>query len=107
LPIPVVQRYAQHGSFLEISGGSLFRSPGLGSWERRGHHQFEARFTFFLFNNDATFSRRGAEEVTTRIDLTGPDTFAAHATFDFFDAAGNLLSPQDGCPINENGRRFE
>jgi len=54
------------------------RGPGLGSWERLGHHQFEAHFKFFLFNPN--FSPRGSDEVTSHIHLTGPDAFEATAT---------------------------
>ena len=105
IPIPALHTYLKHESFLEVSGGSLFRGPGLGSWERLGHHQFEARFKFFLFNPD--FSRRGYEEVANHIHLTGPDAFEATASFDLFDAAGNKTSPEEGCPINETATRFE
>jgi len=97
--------YLKHGSFVDASGGSLFRSNALGSWERLGHHQFEARYKFFLFNADG--SRRGSEEVTNHIHLTGSDTFEATATFDLFDAAGSRTSPEEGCTLNGTGRRFE
>ena len=30
IPIPVLHMYLKHGSFLEVSGGSPLRSPGLG-----------------------------------------------------------------------------
>ena len=84
IPIPALHQYQQHGALLEV-GSSVFRGPGVGSWERFGQHQFVARFKFFLFNPD--FSRRGSEEVTNDIRLTGPDKFKATATFDLFDAA--------------------
>jgi len=97
--------YLKHGSFLEAAGGSLLRGPGLGSWERLVHHQFEARFKFFLFNAD--FSRRGSGEVTSHIHFTGPDAFEATATLDFFDATGNRTSPEEGCPLTQTATRFE
>jgi hypothetical protein len=105
IPISGLHMYLKHGSFLEVPGGSLFRGPGLGSWERLGHNQFEARFKFFLFNTDG--SRGGNEEVTNHIHLTGHDAFEATATFDLFDATGNRLSPEEGCTINETATRFE
>jgi hypothetical protein len=97
-----LHQYQQHGALLEI-GGSVFRGPGVGSWERFGQHQFVARFKFFLFNPD--FSRRGSEKVTSHLRLTGPDTFEATATFDLFDAAGALTA--QGCLINGTATRFE
>jgi hypothetical protein len=97
-----LHQYQPHGALLEI-GTSVFRGPGVGSWERDGHHQFVARFKFFLFNPD--FSRRGREEVTSHIRLTGPDTFEATATFDLFDTAGELTAPR--CPINATATCFE
>ena len=103
IPIPALHLYLKHGSFMEVSGGSPLRSPGLGSWERIGPHQFEARFKFFLFNPDG--SRRGSEEITNHIELTGPDAFEANATFDLFDAAGNMTG--QGCAINESAARFQ
>ena len=103
IPIPVLQRYERDGTMLQITGGSLFAGPGVGSWEGRGHHEFAARFKFFLFN--ATGIRTGNEEITSRIDLTGPNAFEASATFDLFDAAGNIIA--QGCPINETATRFE
>jgi hypothetical protein len=104
-PIQALNMYLKHGAFLQAAGGSLFRGPGLGSWERIGHHQFEARFTFFLFNADG--SRRGSGEVTSHIQLTGPDAFEATVTLDSFDATGNRTSPDEGCPITETATRFE
>jgi hypothetical protein len=107
IPIPALQTYLKGGSILEVPGGFLFRGPGVGSWEHAehlGHHQFVARFKFFLFNSDG--SRRGSEVVTSHIDLTGPNAFEAKATFDLFDAAGNPTAAQ-GCHINETATRFE
>ena len=105
IPIPALHMFLKHGSYLEVPGGSPLRGPGLGSWERIGHHQFEARFKFFLFNADN--SRRGSEDVTSHIHLTGPDAFEATATFDLFDTTGNKTSPEEGCPITETATRFE
>jgi hypothetical protein len=103
IPIPALQTYLQDGSMLEVGGGSPLRGPGLGSWEHLGRYQFETRFKFFLFKPDGT--RRGSEEVTSRIDVTGSNSFEANATFDLFDPAGNVIS--QGCPINETATRFE
>lgn len=75
--IPALQMFLKHGFYLEAPGGTLLRGPGLGLWERLGHHQFEACFKCFLFNPD--FSRRGSDEVTSHIHLTGPDAFEATA----------------------------
>jgi hypothetical protein len=105
IPTPGLHMYLKHGSYLAASGGSLLSGPQLGSWERLGHHQFEARYKFFLFNADG--SRRGYEEVTNHIHLTGPDTFEATATFDLFDATGTRTSPEEGCTINATATRFE
>ena len=104
-PVPALHMYLKHGAFLEAAGGSLLRGPGLGSWERLGHDQFEARFTFFLFKPD--FSRRSSNEVTSHIHLTGPDAFEATLTLDSFDATGNRTSPEEGCPITQTATRFE
>src|SRR5437899_7280106 len=95
IPIPALQTYLQHGSLLEVSGGSPLRGPGLGSWTHADDQGFAAHFKFFLFNPDG--SRRGSEEVTTHIDLADPDAFEATAAFDLFDAAGNVIS--QGCGI--------
>jgi hypothetical protein len=89
----------------EAPGGSLLRGPGLGSWERLGHDQFEAHFKFFLFNPD--FSRRGSNEVTSHIRLTSPDAFEATAALDSFNAAGDKISPEEGCPFTVAATRFE
>lgn len=42
---------------------------------------------------------------TDEIELTGPDAFEANATFDLFDATGNVIG--QGCVINESATRFE
>jgi hypothetical protein len=105
IPIPALQTYFKGESMLEIPGGSFFRGPGVGSWERIHHHEFVARFKFFIFASDGTGGRTGSEEVTSHIDLTGPDSFEAAATFDFFDAAGIMTA--QGCRINETATRFE
>jgi len=103
IPVPALQTFLSHGSIVEIAGGTLLRGPGVGSWQRTDDHKFAARFKFFLFNPDGT--RKGSEEVTDEIDLTGPDTFEASATFDLFDAAGTVIG--QGCAINETATRFE
>jgi hypothetical protein len=97
-----LHQYQQHGALLEI-GGSVFRCPGVGSWERFGQHQFVAGFKFFLLNPD--FSRRDSEKVTSHLRLTGPDTFEATTTFDLFDAAEALTA--QGCLISGTAMRFE
>jgi hypothetical protein len=105
IPIPALQTYLKGGSILEVGGfSSIFRGPGLGSWEHLGQQQFVARFKFFLFNPNGT--GRGSEVVTSHIDLTGPNAFEAAATFDVLDTAGNLTAAQ-GCHINETATRFE
>ena len=85
------------------SGGSVFRGLGVGSWERVGQHQCVAHFKFS--SSTPHFIRRGSEEVTSHIRLTGPDTFEATATWDLFDAA-RVLTAQ-GCLINGTATRFE
>ena len=103
IPIPALHTYHQDASLLEVGGGSLFRGPGLGSWEHAEGSQFTAHFKFFLFKPDGT--PRGNEEVTNHINLTGQNTFDANATFDLFDAVGNMTG--QGCPITETGTRLE
>ena len=103
IPIPALHLYQKHGALLEI-GSSVFRGPGVGSWDHVGDKQFVARYKFFLFN-PTTLSRTGSEEVTNDIRLTGPDAFEATATFDLFNTAGNMTA--QGCIINETGKRFE
>jgi hypothetical protein len=103
IPIPALHTYSSDGSILEAGGGLLFRGPGLGSWEYAGNRQFDSRFKFFVFKPDGT--RAGSEVVTNHITLTGPDSFQANATFDFFDPVGHVVA--QGCPINETATRFE
>jgi hypothetical protein len=103
IPIPALQTSRRDESIVEAGGGSLFRGPGLGSWEQVDRHEFTAHFKFFAFKPDG--NPRGSEEVTNHIELTSPDTFDANATFDLFDAAGNMTG--QGCPITEHGVRFE
>lgn len=108
IPIPALHTYLKPGSILEVPGGTLFRGPGVGSWEHREHfgpHQFVARFKFFIFN--AAGMRAASEEVTSHIELTGPDTFEATATFDLFNNAGNKTNDGEVCHINETATRFE
>lgn len=103
IPIPALNTYLKDSTLLFASGGSLLAGPGHGSWKRIGYNNFKASFKFFLFNADG--SRRGSEEITKAIRLTGPDAFEAVSSFDLFDAAGNITA--HGCPINETGTRFE
>jgi hypothetical protein len=77
IPIQGLHQYQQHGALLDIPS-TVFRGPGVGSWEPFGHHEFVARYKFFLFNPN--FVRVGSEEVTSHIRLTGPDSFEATAT---------------------------
>ncbi len=108
IPIPALHMYLKPGSILEVPGGTLFRGPGVGSWEHQEHfgpHEFVARFKFFIFN--AAGMRTASEEVTSHIDLTGPNAFEATATFDLFDNAGNKINDGQVCHINETATRFE
>lgn len=105
IPIPALHTYLKEESLLDVPGGSLFRGPGVGTWKHLGDRDFTAHFKFFLFKFDGTGGPRGSEVVTSHIDLTGPDAFEAVATFDLFDAAGNMTA--QGCPINETATRFE
>ena len=104
IPIPALHTYLRDETIIEVPGGTLFRGPGVGSWEPLGHHQFVARFKFFVFN--AAGMRILSEEVTSHINLTGPNTFQAAANFDLFDAAGNKTNDGQVCHINETGTRF-
>lgn len=103
IPIRALHTYGSDGSFLEAGGGSLFRGPGLGLWKHVASDDFMVQFKFFLFKPDGT--PRGSEEVTNHVELTGPDMFDANATFDLFDAVGNMTG--QGCPITESGTRLE
>lgn len=102
IPIPALHTYVRDGSLLEVPGGTLFRGPGTGSWKHTADSRFVAHFKFFLFN--ASGGRTGSEEVTNHITLTNHDTFEAAATFDLFDATGNMRA--QGCNINETATRF-
>jgi hypothetical protein len=102
IPIATLNTYEKDGTLL-VALGSLFAGPGHGMWERIDHNHYTARFKFFLFN--ASGQRVGSEILTKDIHLTGPDTFEATSTFDFFDVAGNMTA--QGCPINETATRFE
>ena len=84
-PIPTLNTFLKGGGML-FSGGSLFAGPGQGRGSALETVHFTARFKFLLFNPDG--SRRGSEELTKDVHLTGPDTFEAITTFDFFDARG-------------------
>jgi hypothetical protein len=103
IPIPALHSYVPHGALTEVGGGSNFRGPALGSWQRVGHHSYRARYKFFIFNPDGT--RRASEEITSDIDVTTPDAFEATAAFDLFDSAGTLIV--HGCPIHATATRFE
>ena len=103
IPIQGLHQYQKHGALLDLPS-SVFRGPGVGSWERVGHKPFVARFKFFLFS-PTNLSRIGSQEVTNDIRLTGPDAFEATATVDLFDAAGNMTA--QGCIINGTATRFE
>jgi hypothetical protein len=103
IPIPTLNTFLKGGGMV-WSGGSLFVGPGQGSWERLGHHQFEARFKFLVFNPNG--SRRASEELTKDISLIGPDTFEATTTYDYIPEDPTQPTGR-GCRINETAERFE
>lgn len=104
IPIPVLQTYLRDESLVEVGGSILFRGPSLGSWEHLGHHQFVARSKFFVFKSDGSGGPAANEVVTSHINVTGPDTFNAAATFDLFTPSGMVIA--QGCAINETATRF-
>lgn len=104
IPIPALQTYQKGETMLEAGGGSLFRGPGTGSWERTDEDQFVAHFKFFVFKSDGSGGPAANEVVTSHITLTGPDSFDAAATFDLFTPSGMVVG--QGCAINETATRF-
>jgi len=102
IPIPALQTYSNDGTMVEVSGGTLFRGPALGSWEHTTDQQYSARYAFFIFNSAG--ARILKEVVTSQIDLQGRDAFEATATFDLFAADGTPIP--SGCQINITGTRF-
>ena len=89
----------------EVSGGSLFRSDALGSWEHVRDQEYAARYKFYIFN--AAGQRILTEVVTSRIELQGHDAFEATATFDLFAPDGITPIPgSQDCPITITGTRF-
>jgi hypothetical protein len=102
IPIPVLQTYSSDRTMTEVSGGTLFRSAALGSWEHARDQEYLARYAFFIFNADGT--RRAKEVVTSQIQLQDQDAFEATASADLFAPDGTPLGT--GCPINITGTRF-
>jgi hypothetical protein len=76
LPIPALHTYSSEGTMTEVSGGTLFRGPALGSWEHVRDQEYSARYKFFIFN-PATGARMLSEVVTSGIELQAPDAFQA------------------------------
>ena len=104
IPIRALQEYQKGETLVEVPGGTLFRGPGVGSWERVGENQFAAHFKFFIFKSDGSGGPAANEVVTSHITLTGPDSFDAAATFDLFTPSGMVIG--QGCAINETATRF-
>ena len=102
IPFPALQTYSNDRTMTEVSGGTLFRSVALGSWEHARDQQYLAHYAFFIFNTDGT--RRAREVVTSQIQLQDQDAFDATATFDLFASDGTPLATS--CPINITGTRF-
>jgi hypothetical protein len=102
IPIATLQTFLGQGGML-WSGSALAVGTGHGTWEDLGDNNYTARFKFLIFDL-ATGFRTGSEVVTKDIVVTGPDTFEATSTYDFFDGEGTLLA--SGCIINETGTRF-
>jgi hypothetical protein len=103
IPIPAMHTYSNDGTMEEMSGGTLFRSDALGSWEHVRDQEYSARYKFFIFN-PTTGARILTEVVRSQIQLQEPNAFEATATFDLFAADGSTIST--GCPINITGTRF-
>ena len=104
IPIRALHEYQKGGTLAEVPGGTLFRGPGVGSWERVDEDPFAARLKFFVFKSDGSGLPAANEVVTSHITLTGPESFTAAATFDLFSPSGIVIA--QGCAINETGTRF-
>jgi hypothetical protein len=91
------------GSILEVLGGASSGAPG---WGRGGVPAItRSAHTSSSSSSNPSGMRTGSEEVTSQISLTGPNAFEASASFDLFDAAGEIIG--QGCVINETATRFE
>jgi hypothetical protein len=102
--IPALHTYSSDGTMTEVSGGTLFRSAALGSWEHVRDQEYSARYAFFVFDH-TTGARTSKEVVRSQIELQGRDAFEATATFDLF-AADGVTPILTGCQLNITGTRF-
>src|SRR5262245_19517389 len=96
IPITTLNTFLKGGGMV-WSATTFLVGPGQGAWQRIDHHQFEARFKFYIFDLATGFATL-YEEVTQDIHLTGRDTYTGTMTYDLFNAAGDLLV--QGCAVN-------
>jgi len=84
-----------------INGGGLtdinpdfLRTASLGAWLHLRGRNYTAVNRFFVFKADGSFA--GTQETTRDIELSSSaDEYTATATFEFFDAADQLI--RTGC----------
>ncbi len=77
---------------LETGNGSVFRSPGHGTWQHVGGRDFTATLIFFRFDpNSTTHAFIGTAQAIKTIAVGDDDNeFTASASVEFFDALGNF-----------------
>lgn len=96
--------YLQGGSMLETGNGSLFRSPGHGTWQHVGGRNFTATLTFFRFSNtNGAFI--GTARATKNVTVGDDDNeFTATLTVEFVNQDGTVIP---NICTTETARRFE
>jgi hypothetical protein len=97
--------FAAGGTLTNVTtgGNPALRTPGLGTWEKAGGHEFTAVTMVFLFNPT------GAWTATQRLSNTfeigsNPNELTGTTEASFFDTNGNLTATVCATVI---GRRLE
>jgi hypothetical protein len=98
----VIHMFIDGGTFTEIADRAN-RSAGLGTWRHLGGNSYAA--VHKLIEYTAAGGDNGTTVVTREIELSkNGDKFAAKATSEIFNAAGQLIGT--GCATS-TGTRFE
>jgi hypothetical protein len=101
---PAMNQFGIDGSESEVGSGTppSGRYPSFGTWRYIGNHQFDSKFSFFLFNPDGSYA--GTQDVTRTITLSNDaNQFSSQAEVSIYDPQHNLL--KTGC-ATETAARF-
>jgi hypothetical protein len=88
LSFPALYAFLPGNVMQETGSLTLYRSPGMGVWDRTDGRSYAAALEFYRFGPDGAYLGSTKAAITIELSAEG-DSFTGTSAFQAFDAAGN------------------